>query len=75
MKIHHLESLDHCPTTRRDLRERVRAEGLDEKVHIPEDGEELSFERRTDPTHAPVHSVTEGRPGFQKWLTSFFTGT
>ena len=73
--LNHLESLDHCPTTRRDLRERVRAEGLDEKVHIPEDGEELSFERRTDPTHAPVHSVTEGRPGFQKWLTSYFTGT
>ncbi len=73
--LNHLESLDHCPTTRRDLRERMRAEGLDAKVHIPEDGEELVFERRTDSSHAPVHSGTEGQPGFQKWLTSFITGT
>ena len=73
--LNHLESLDHCPTTRQDLRERVRADGLDAKVHIPEDGEELFFEPRTNSTHASLHSGTEGRPGFQKWLTSFFTGT
>jgi L-ascorbate metabolism protein UlaG (beta-lactamase superfamily) len=43
--FNHLEALDHCPTTREGLRARMRAEGLAEKVSVPDDGEELRFER------------------------------
>ncbi|WP_257453696.1 MBL fold metallo-hydrolase [Archangium lipolyticum] len=43
--LNHLEALDHCPTTRDGLRERMNAEGLLAKVHIPEDGEEMHFAR------------------------------
>jgi L-ascorbate metabolism protein UlaG (beta-lactamase superfamily) len=56
--LNHLEALDHCPTTREGLRERMRAEGLLEKVLIPEDGEELLLERpdrRGARAHAPGH--------------------
>ncbi|AKI99429.1 L-ascorbate metabolism protein UlaG (beta-lactamase superfamily) [Archangium gephyra] len=43
--LNHLEALDHCPTTRDGLRERMKAEGLLEKVLVPGDGEALFFER------------------------------
>lgn len=39
----HLEALNHCPTTRVELREWLEGEGLSEKVQIPGDGESLSF--------------------------------
>jgi len=35
----HLEAVNHCPTTRKHLTERLRREGLLEKVFIPDDGE------------------------------------
>lgn len=72
--LNHLEALDHCPTTRRDLKARVAAERLGDRVHVPDDGEELTFER---PTSAPaVPKVPSGgRPGVQKWLTAPFAGT
>ncbi|MCA9666443.1 MAG: MBL fold metallo-hydrolase [Myxococcales bacterium] len=41
--FNHLEALDHCPTTRTGLAERMRAEGLDARVFIPEDGETLEL--------------------------------
>lgn len=42
--LNHLEALDHCPTTRSALRERLRAEGLLERVWIPADGEARTFD-------------------------------
>jgi L-ascorbate metabolism protein UlaG (beta-lactamase superfamily) len=70
--LNHLEALDHCPTTRARLRRRVESAGLGGRVHIPEDGEELRFERRSAATHArPRKSPGEG-PGFQKWITAKF---
>jgi len=37
----HLESLNHCPTKRIQLQERLKQEGLIEKVLIPDDGETI----------------------------------
>ncbi|GAA4821559.1 MBL fold metallo-hydrolase [Algivirga pacifica] len=39
----HLEAVNHCPTTRKGLRERLTSEGISEKVSIPEDGEVVEF--------------------------------
>ncbi|MEM6687161.1 MAG: MBL fold metallo-hydrolase [Bacteroidota bacterium] len=39
----HLEAINHCPTTRKGLRERLQQEGLLEKVYLPEDGEVVRF--------------------------------
>ena len=39
----HLEAINHCPTTRKDLRAVLEKHGLSEKVYIPEDGEFLNF--------------------------------
>lgn len=74
--FNHMEALDHCPTTRAMLRERMRAEGLLNRVSIPDDGETLTFTRSTQaraiaPTKKPDTEV----PGMQKWMTSFFVGT
>ncbi|OCT11260.1 hypothetical protein A8709_06180 [Paenibacillus pectinilyticus] len=35
----HMDAINHCHVTREDLRNRVTAEGLEEQVAIPEDGE------------------------------------
>ncbi len=39
----HLEALNHCPTTRGRLKEKLRLEGLLDKVFIPNDGEKFDF--------------------------------
>ncbi len=39
----HLESVDHATVSRADLRQAVAAEGLEDRILIPEDGEELTF--------------------------------
>ena len=39
----HMESLNHCPTTREDLRKKLAEERLIEKVFIPEDGDWLDL--------------------------------
>ena len=39
----HLEAINHCPTTRKDLRATLEKHGLSEKVYIPEDGEVLKL--------------------------------
>ena len=39
----HLEALNHCPTTRNELRKALVNHGLKDKVWIPEDGEGLEF--------------------------------
>jgi hypothetical protein len=50
-------------------------EGLSARVHIPDDGEELTF-AGTDkaPRATPRHAAGE-RPGVQKWVTAPFAGT
>ncbi len=73
--FNHLEALDHCPTTRKSLRERMRAEGLLAKVHIPDDGETLHFARPDAPAPARPRPGPGQRPGFQKWVTAHFTMT
>jgi L-ascorbate metabolism protein UlaG (beta-lactamase superfamily) len=73
--LNHLEALDHCPTTRGGLRERMKAEGLLEKVHVPEDGEELQFERPDALPHPRPKASARKGPGFQKWVTARFTMT
>lgn len=73
--LNHLEALDHCPTSRQDLHERMAAEGLSERVHIPSDGEELRFKRRHSRPHAQPRTCAEEGPGFRKWLTAWFAGT
>ena len=39
----HLEALNHCPTTRKELREALAENDLLHKVAIPEDGENVSY--------------------------------
>ncbi|WKL50271.1 MBL fold metallo-hydrolase [Flavobacterium pectinovorum] len=39
----HLEALNHCPTTRKELREALSENDLLDKVSIPEDGENVSY--------------------------------
>lgn len=39
----HLEALNHCPTTRKELREALVENGLLDKVSIPEDGENVTY--------------------------------
>ncbi|WP_428268165.1 MBL fold metallo-hydrolase [Haliangium sp.] len=68
--LNHLEALDHCPTTRSGLGERMAAEGLAARVHIPEDGEETTIERRDTDPHVLPGPHTQRGPGFQKWLTA-----
>lgn len=41
----HLEALNHCPITRKQLREAARAVGLQNKIEIPGDGETIRFEK------------------------------
>lgn len=37
----HMEAINHCLLTRAELRERLEAEGLADRVHVPEDGTAL----------------------------------
>lgn len=74
MVFTHLESLDHCPTTREGLLQRMRQEGLHQRVHIPNDGQSLSIEVTPHNTTSPQRAYTP-KPGFQKWLTSKMAGT
>lgn len=39
----HLEALNHCPTTRAELKTTLVQKGLQEKVWIPQDGESMNF--------------------------------
>lgn len=39
----HMEAINHCLLSRRELYDHLKAEGLDERVLIPHDGEELEF--------------------------------
>jgi len=39
----HMEAVNHCPTTRKQLAERLTLEGIQDKVIIPEDGEIINL--------------------------------
>ena len=45
---HHLEALNHCPTTRSQLKQALAESGLLSKVAIPADGETLTFTPAND---------------------------
>ena len=75
--FHHLESIDHCPTRRADLWDRLRAESLEKRADIPEDGERLSYSKDDFPNSAEPKRALTGSPArptrmprFQKWLVS-----
>jgi L-ascorbate metabolism protein UlaG (beta-lactamase superfamily) len=68
--LNHLEALDHCPTTRSALRERLEKEGLSRRVHIPQDGEVFHFARRSPEPHAVPGPGPSARPRLQKWVAS-----
>ncbi len=71
--LNHLEALDHCPTTRAGLRARLDAEGLSDRVHVPEDGERIAFEAASAGGRRAVTPVDRASPpGLQKWLTGHF---
>jgi L-ascorbate metabolism protein UlaG (beta-lactamase superfamily) len=73
--FNHLEAIDHCPTTRESLRQRLDAEGIGERAFLPADGEWLEFHRSsTAPQPLPGPAIHR-RPGVQKWLTAKFSGT
>jgi hypothetical protein len=38
-----MEAVNHCPTTREQLRTALEQENLQDKVFIPEDGECIAF--------------------------------
>jgi L-ascorbate metabolism protein UlaG (beta-lactamase superfamily) len=41
----HLEALDHCPTTREEIRAAAAQAGLTKRLYIPEDGNEYTFQQ------------------------------
>lgn len=60
----HLEALDHCPTTRAELRAVAERADLFERVRIPLDGESYQFTKRGEGRGAtpPPHA---GAPSFE----------
>lgn len=68
--LNHLEALDHCPTTRSALKQRMEQEGLSSRVHIPQDGEIFHFARRGSEAPAAPGPGPTGRPWLQKWVAS-----
>lgn len=68
--FNHLEALDHCPTTREELRRVMDEAGVGERVRIPKDGETLMLHRASGLDAVPAVPPTRKRGGFQKWLTS-----
>jgi L-ascorbate metabolism protein UlaG (beta-lactamase superfamily) len=41
----HMEAVNHCGLSRRELADEARRAGVADRVHIPADGEELEFQR------------------------------
>jgi len=73
--FNHLEALDHCPTTRVELEARMRQHGLQDRVHIPQDGEELTLVPPSKNAGEVALQTPELAPGFQKWVTQQIAGT
>ena len=68
--FNHLEALDHCPTTRAQLRERLELAGLTAKTSVPEDGASLDFEAVPveEGRAVELRSGSCAGPGFRKRL-------
>lgn len=65
--FNHLESLDHCSTTRAELREVMGAHGFSSRVFVPEDGEVLEFEGlEAQPERSLPKVEALGTPGLRK---------
>ncbi len=73
--FNHLEALDHCPTTRADLAARMRQHDLHNRVHIPQDGEELTLIARSNNAGEIAIQAPGLAPGLQKWVTQQIAGT
>ncbi len=71
--FNHLEALDHCPTTRAGLRQRLDDAGLGGRAHIPADGETVTFSGVSSPSGRRRGGAGAG-PGVQKWLTARLSG-
>jgi len=39
----HLEALDHCPVTRKELRAAIKIRNWEHKLYVPNDGETVSL--------------------------------
>ena len=70
--FNHLEALDHCPTRRDELRAQMSGLGLE--CHVPEDGEELSFEARAETSAPPELVASTMSSGAYKWFTARLSG-
>ncbi len=71
MVFNHLEAVDHCPTTREQLCERMKAEGLGHRTHAPEDGDSVEFAASDAQDQEPGIKTTDlGQPGIQKWIVN-----
>lgn len=57
------------------LAERMRAEGLTDKVLIPADGETLELPAISGEVLVAPGKRAPARPGLQKWVTARFAGT
>ncbi len=71
--FNHLEALDHCPTTRAELRCRLDAEDLCGRTFVPEDGESVDLGVRGDEHPRDEQEFRVGplaKPGFQKWFVN-----
>ena len=44
----HLEALNHCPTTRKQLKQELESKGLLSKVYIPNDGNVVIFDKENN---------------------------
>ncbi|MDF1662491.1 MAG: MBL fold metallo-hydrolase [Planctomycetota bacterium] len=75
MIFNHLEAIDHCPTTRDELKQRMSEEGLAARVFIPKDGEEMEFLPDANPSVIKNLGIYQPTGRFQKWLTGQFAGT
>ena len=42
----HMDAINHCTVSRQNMREFVRQKKLEEKVHVPNDGEVLVFDKK-----------------------------
>ncbi|MFO0660278.1 MAG: MBL fold metallo-hydrolase [Polyangiaceae bacterium] len=72
--FNHLEALDHCPTTRAGLTQRLRDEGLLDRARIPHDGERIELPASARSATPPIKAnILEA--GLQKRVTALFSGT
>jgi len=58
----HLEALNHCPVTRRELAARAEQVGLGERLHIPADGQALAFNYPVSRQVPPVWQASAAAP-------------